>query len=359
MISIGNNLSLQQLILVAVFTISLIDAEPTDIRKLQSTAMFRANYTADFQYLRDSFCLGDAPVLQITCFGDMTIIGTSDPSIQCSEWIPDYVNRTTYQCNNTCTDCGSIYLASGDVSDGPFASIGFTCEGDSVQDVDAYVNFLGGNNGTCADTTGFGTTVTNNFHVARLGVSCPIGSSRGYIYDDTYFECRSSGSFTLTSTFSDGDKYTCASGLNCGGSVCEVPFSDFYIYADVPAFLDSCVESTMPITDYPTDSPATSSFEFSVRFVASWGRLFEPIASASNCTSFNPAVVVSCENGASISFVNSTDGRMNCFRIGANELQCVGDESKIDNLLTSVFYVSISFDEVTLQCHEVIKATYI
>lgn len=340
------------LISVALSTVSLIDAGFTGVRKLQGSTHFRANYTADFQYLRDIFCLGDAPVLQVTCFGNLTILGTSDPSIQCQLSTPDVENRTTYQCINTCVgaDCKTIYLASDDVSDGPFASIYFTCEGDKIQDVDAYVNFLGGNNGTCADSTGSGTTVTRNFHVARLGVSCPVGSSRAYVYDDTYFECRSLGSFVLNSATNNDDKYACASGQNCDGFACEVSFSDVYINADVPRFLDSCVESAVPITDFPTFAPAASSSEFSARFVASWGRLHEPILSASNCVSDNPTVVVSCGNGASISLVNSTDVLMKCFYAGANELKCLGDDRKIDNSFTSVTYVSSASKRSALSC---------
>lgn len=331
-------------VMLLAFSSSLTNGAGTDVRNLQSNVTFLANYSADFQYLLDTFCDGDPPVLQITCFGDLTILGTSDPSIQCSELsIPDVVNRTTYQCLNSCsgTDCESIYLAVNGLAaeDGPFGSIYFTCEGDTLQDVDAYVNYVGGNNGTCAVSPS--QTITRNIHIVRLGVSCPVGSSRDYVYDDTYFDCKSLGSFSLnTALDNDGenDIYTCGNGANCAGLECSVPFSDVYVNADVRLFFDRCVESTVPITPFPTAAPITSSFEFSAQFQASWGRLYDPTTSESACTDGNPGVIVSCGNGASISFVNSTDSSMNCTKVSEDELQCVGNGSNIDNIFTSVYY---------------------
>jgi hypothetical protein len=334
-----------QLMLLA-FSIALAKETRTDVRNLQNNVTFVANYSADFQYLRDTFCDGDAPVLQITCFGNLTILGASDPSIQCSELsTPSVVNGTTYQCINTCadTDCESIYLAVNGLAakDGPFGSIYFTCGGDTVQDVDAGVNYVGGNNGTCAVSPS--ATITRNIHIARLGVSCPVGSSRDYVYDDTYFDCKSLGSFSLNTALDnegENDKYTCANGENCAGLECSVPFSDLYIDAYVPLFFDKCVESNIPITPFPTAAPISSTFEFSAQFQASWGRIYDPTTSESACTDGNPGVVVSCENGAAITFVNSTDSSMNCTKISSNELKCLGDGSKIDNFFTSVYYVS-------------------
>jgi hypothetical protein len=334
------------LAVMALSTIASTSGTPTDIRNLQTNFTFMANYSADFQYLRDTFCDGDAPVLQITCVGNLALLGTSDPSIQCSELSSsDLLNGTTYQCINTCvdTDCESIYLAADGLAsqDGPFASIYFTCEGDTVQDVDAYVNYVGGNNGTCAVSPG--ATVTRNIHIARLGVSCPIGSSRDYVFDDTYFECKSPGSFSINTALDGGgesDIYTCGNGENCAGLECSVPFSDLYVNADLPQFLDRCVESTVPVTPFPTAAPGPSAFEFSAQFQASWGRLYGPTTSESTCTGGNPAVIVSCENGASISFVNSTESSMNCTKLSDSELKCIGDGSAIDNFFTTVYYVS-------------------
>jgi hypothetical protein len=173
-------------------------------------------------------------------------------------------------------------------------------------------------------------------------VSCPVGSSWDYVYDDTYFECVLGNSFPTDSADSNGNTYSCGQGDNCNGVACDVLFSDLYVNATLPNFLDTCVNSTLPITTYPTHAPAESPFEFSARFVASWGRLFEPLGSVSTCMDGNPAVVVSCENGATITFVNSTENSMNCTNLSAYELKCLGDGSSINNLFTSVYYVSIT-----------------
>jgi hypothetical protein len=335
-----------QLTLVVLSTLALIVAGSVESRELQTAAKFRANYSAEFQHLRDNFCLGDAPIIQVTCFGNLTFLGTSDPSIQCSKLsIPDtFVNGTTYQCINTCveSDCQSIYLAVDGLAakDGPFGSIKFSCEGDTVRDVDAFMNYLGGNNGTCA--AAFGTS-TRNLHIARLGVSCSAGSTLKYVYDDTYFECYSPDTFYFNTANGQDDIYTCGTGESCSGVECVVPFSDIYVNADLPILLDSCVESLLgdPVTSFPTSSPMQSSLDFSARFVASWGRLFDPLTSLVTCTSGNPTITVSCENAASISFVNSSDSFLNCTNVGANTMKCLSDDAKIDNVFTDVFYVSI------------------
>lgn len=333
------------LMFVLISIIVPIYAGSIDFRKLQSSASFVANYSAGFLYLRDALCLGDPPLIHITCFGNnLTVLGTSDPSILCNELsTPDVENGVTHQCSSNCsgTACEEVYLTSGAVRDGPFASIYFACEGDSVQDVGAYVTYLAGNSGTCAaSSSAFATT--RNIHVARLGVSCPVGSSREYVYDDTFFDCSSPRvpvEFINAAVSGEDDVYSCGLGLNCDGRQCNVPFYDLLVHADVQAFLSSCVDSTVPITTFPTVAPVSSRFEYSAQFQAVWGRLFDPVASVSTCSSGNSAVVVSCGNGASVSFVNSTDYSMVCTPLNESELSCVGASSAIDNFFTSVIFV--------------------
>lgn len=311
----------------------------------QQTFNYRANYSAEFQALRDTFCIGDAPILQVTCFSkNMTILGTSNETIICSQLIePLVANGTTYECINTCssTSCESIYLANdnGLSTNGPFGSIWFMCEGNNVDEVDSALTYVGGNNGTCAAaTSGF----TRNLHIGRLGVSCPVGSTREYVFDDTYFECDSADAISFDSLADPFDVYTCEIGKDCEGEACSVAFSNMYINAYVPKFLDTCVEALVPITTYPTPAPIpeSSGLTVSVRFEASWGNLFDSEDSVSSCSNGNPVVIVSCENGALIEYVLSTSSSVNCTTISGNELRCTDFANNIVNQFSSAIFVS-------------------
>ena len=320
------------------------------------TLPYRANYSADFQALQDTFCIGDSPTLQVTCFGpSMTILGTSNETIECTQLAePAVANGTTYECNNTCTttECEDIYLYNegGPSREGPYGSIWFLCEGNDVAQVDAALNYVGGNNGTCAATIN-GTT-TRNLHIARLGVSCPVDASsltREYVYDDTYFECNSlDGSISSDLQKDPIDQFVCESGRDCDGVACDVMFNDLIINAFVPQFLDTCVESTVPLTTYPTRAPVVDDTNtgvlLTVRFEASWGNIFDAptttSTTTSSCSTANPAVTLSCENGASIKYVLTTATGVNCTPIGTNELSCTDVASNVVNKFSSVIFVS-------------------
>jgi hypothetical protein len=185
-------------------------SESNDSRQLQQqTLNYRANYTADFQYIRTINCDGDAPILQVSCFGQgMTVPNTSDTTIVCTKLQePQIFNGTTYECRNTCNAttaiaCSSIYLTEEFYAD-VYGSIRFMCESDDVREVEASLTYLGGiNNGTCEASA---TDNSLNVHVARLGISCSVGFSRGYVYDDSYFECRGIGSSSFDFARTDQD----------------------------------------------------------------------------------------------------------------------------------------------------------
>jgi hypothetical protein len=339
-------LSLMTLVMVEAATHS----ESNDLRQLQQqTLNYRANYSADFQYWRSTNCDGDAPILQVSCFGKgMTVPNTSDTTILCEKLdVPRVTNGTTYECRNTCNEtaavCSDIYLTEEIYAD-IFGSIRFLCESDDVREVEASLVYLGGiNNGTC-DASAF--TTSPNAHVARLGISCPVGSSRGYVYNDTYFECRGLDTITLD-YLTDPDIYVCISGVTCGASQsCNFAFNDLLVRAELPRFLDSsCIETTLSeITPFPTVSPtvptSASSLDYSARFQASWAVRYDSEASIAVCTSANPSILVACDNESRIQLVNVTDGSMNCTEINIDQLQCTGDLNAIKNQFTSVFYVS-------------------
>jgi hypothetical protein len=341
------------LLMALVMVEAVTHSESTDPRQLQQqTLNYRANYSADFQYWRSPNCDGDAPILQVSCFGQgMTVPNTSDTTIVCTKIEePRYANGangTTYECRNTCnetttTACSDIYLAEKFDAD-KFGSIRFMCESDDVREVEASIAYLAGiKNGTCAASA---TDMSSNYHIGRLGISCPVGSSREYVYDDTYFECRGLGTFTFdyVLTIQDPDVYVCVDGDFCGADACNFAFEDLAVIVDFPSLIvDKCIETTETITSFATVAPGpSSSFDYSVRFGASWAIRYDSDASIATCTSANPAVIVSCENDARIDFVTATDTSMNCTEISTSILQCIGDLSKITDQFTSVFYVSV------------------
>jgi hypothetical protein len=202
------------------------------------------------------------------------------------------------------------------------------------------LTYVGGSNGTCAAATS--GSVTRNLHIGRLGVSCPVGSTREYVYDDTYFECDSAEAISFDSLVDPFDSYTCEIGEDCKGEACTVMFTDMYINAYVPKFFDTCVEAIVPITGYPTPAPIpeSSGLTVSVRFEASWGNLFDSEGSISTCSNENPAIILSCENGASIDYVLSTANTVNCTAISGNELRCTDFASSIVNQFSSAIFVS-------------------
>jgi hypothetical protein len=352
---------MMRLLLLHALIVVVIDAinsqsssiETHGSRTLDSqTLNYRANYSADFQYLRDASCFGDAPILRVSCFGrSMTILGTSDKTIICTQMeepvIPD---GTSYQCNNTCsgTSCKSVYLAhdgNGMSSGTPFGSIRYLCEGNSVDEVDSIVTHLGGRNGTCTATSSVTSSSSQNIHVARLGVSCPVGLTREYVYEDTYFECDTG---TLGSVSFDGlpdpfDLYTCSEGSNCNGESCNVAFQDFSINAEVPEFLDECVEAMVPITVYPSLAPVQTSTGsiVSAQFEASWGNLYDSEQAMNTCTMGNPLTILSCENGASIEYLRTTDSTVVCTLMNETKLQCASAASTVVNRFSSVAFVSL------------------
>jgi hypothetical protein len=132
------------------------------------------------------------------------------------------------------------------------------------------------------------------------------------------------------------------SGFFCGAEACNFAFTDLSVMADVPSLMvDKCIETKETITSFPTVAPVPSpSFDYSVRFEASWAIRYDSDASIATCSSANPTLIVVCENDARIEFVNATDASMNCTEIGSSELRCMGDVSTITNQFTSIFYVS-------------------
>lgn len=332
-------------------TLTPVQAPTLTETETNQTLNYRATYRAEFLYLHDFSCTTDAPVLQISCYGtEMKILNKSDASILCVPLDESPVaNGTTYQCTNTCTSCTGVYERLGNIADGPFASVEFMCEGDSVQQVNAQYFYLSGNDGSCVAATA--TTSTRNYHVGRLGVLCATGStsSRQYRYDDTYSECRFGTSTSLGYAYDveveneAEDLYTCIAGDNCEGQSCQFSFPEMRVYATLSNLVNSCIESTVGIPIAPeTPQNSLSPSTYTVQFEASWAQLFESDSSqSSSCSSENPSVLITCGAGSSITFANATDSSMICNNLSNGELLCSGSPSAIRNNFTSVNYVRI------------------
>jgi hypothetical protein len=328
-----------------------ISTTTDELRLLQNEQyLYRSRYRAEFQHLTDAGCTGDPPVLLLTCSGpSLTILNTSDNSIICSPLgLSRIENGTTFQCVNTCTDCQNVYrFASSDnvtAQQGPFESISFRCEGNSIDDIGAGFEVLGENTqGTCVASSE--TSLGRNFHVARLGVSCLVlgSSTRQYVFDDTYFDCLSSKIFPVDLSLDQNrqqDIFSCVTGASCQGQACGFSFSNLLVTSSVSKFYDTCVESSAPITSFPTPAPVSTPFEYSVLFEASWGQLYDSYETYLACSTESPDVLITCENGGAIEYINSTDVSMRCFNLLDNQLSCLADGATIKNLLVSVFYVS-------------------
>ena len=334
---------LSQLILLSMFATG--GTNPQGIRKLQTaqTLNYRATYRADFQHLLDPFCNGSLPLIGVSCLGtNLTILNTSDSAIGCSIVDNPKDAGSLYLCQTDCSgsECEGVYRASNASTffDGPFGSITFMCESDDYRNVSATYLYLQENAACSGSTVG---VQARNYHAGRLGVSCLVGSSRKYVFDDSFFECSSFVPPINTQVGSD-DAYTCISGNDCGGEECDVVIDDIVFASDVPIFFDSCVEKTTNVTiATPTVSPATSSFKYTAQFEANWAVLYDSEVAMNSCTNAHGGAIVSCDNGSSIAYLNSTDASMNCTVLNDFELSCIGSEDSINNQFTRVVYVRI------------------
>jgi hypothetical protein len=347
----GSNASQTQTVPLLAITTDpnwVTNPETSCYQKKKNTFTYRANYTAQFQYLRDGRCDGPAPVIQVYCNGPTSIqlLTTSDSSILCSTPVVLRIDGrlvSMIECNNTCASdaaCQEVYLNLGgqDIEAGPFGEIFFLCDGDDLDSIVAGVSFLDNGNGTCAGSSS--SVDTRNFHVARMGVSCPTDfGDRAYDFDDFYFDCVGLGT-PFPSDGNPGNVYTCYYGENCNGIACQVDFFPVLITSSVENLMDKCVESAVPITPAPAPVPNTTVqlFNFSAKFEASWGLLFDPVSGLA-CSGDTPTVRMTCIN-STITFVNSTYETVNCTAMSTGVMECTDNSTNFVNNFTGVEYVS-------------------
>lgn len=308
-----------------------------------SDAIYRASYVGQFQYIRDSFCIGPNPVVQAHCFGQIDVTGTSDPRIQCSSLAAGlgFEGWNGVQCQSNCTedaDCATIFLTKdSDFEDGPIGQVFFQCAGAALDDVNALFTYEASEGASCAPSSNL---VTRNFHIASMGVSCPSdsGSAQEYIFDEFYFECFDGFAIALGAS---SDQLRCISGDNCDGVQCVIEPKRIIIGMDLPKFQDKCVDPPVPTTPAPTPAspPSTSSFVVSALFQAAWGLLFDE-STGNVCSGSIPTVKITCLKG-DIKFVNATyPATTNCSSTGPGVLECVDSSNTFVNQFSGVTYVS-------------------
>lgn len=184
----------------------------------------------------------------------------------------------------------------------------------------------------------------------RLGISCPISTtSRAYVYDDTYVECRTANTTTFDISRSANDVYTCFNEKFCENNnpnACDFTFDPIQVLTHIPSLvMDDCVSTTtlnVPAEDPTTTSPAvtTSPPQYQVRFQAAWTTLNTDRASCTGSMDENPVIQISCPTPTSstIDFVSSTDPTMMCVNVAEDTLSCMGEsEQRINQFVTAVY----------------------
>jgi hypothetical protein len=324
-------------------------------RQQQQTLNYRATYTADFQHLIDPSCTADSAALIITCDGKkMEVLNVSHPSIECGERNVSSIDGTVNVCTNKCTEdgsCSSIYEANVGVQnafEAPYGSIRFMCEGNVIQDVNArFIYFSVNNETSCISDSN--ATERLNLRAARLGVSCPTsaGVERNFVFDDTYFECRSPNVSAADTALAPNDEYACFNGQECkGGQACSFEFNPIQVLSQVPNFANECIQALVPIDGFPTPAPQAETSLYRVRFEASWISINPNTENCASNSDSSPKILATCDNNgeSTIVFVNATDINMKCSNIEQNTLECTGDPNQSLNSFTNVTYVSFVID---------------
>lgn len=306
----------------------------------QAQPNFQAAYQAQFQHLVDPECSGPPPVVRVACRGTPTIVSTSHSTISCSTTPQPDGTFEYLECTNSCAtveECRTVYLAMDVAAEqGPFGAIDFTCSGDTIDDVDAFMSYQGDTEGRCnASILG-----TRNFHIARLGVQC----GGAYDFDDYFFECNGLSDVEF---FGEGfgDVYSCLNGENCQNNACSVNFDNVEIRADLDRFQQQCVTANnnqdIPVPPERTLPPA-ESVDLQTRFSAVWGSTTSG-SGVESCSTTARRVQIECTNGVVDSV--STFSRSTCTQSGLNVLDCTDTVREV-NTFTGVEFVSSAQTEL-------------
>lgn len=272
-------------------------------------------------------------MLRAFCRGSIRVTGTDDPTIVCgtTSQVDPITGFNFIECTNSCVGaaCESVYLTHSGIASSNVGQIDFTCEGNFIQDVEAYFTFVDSGDGDC-DAAQADSGL--NINVAQLGVEC--GST--FDYDELYFECNEA-SLALGST---SGALNCFGGASCGdGPSCAVNFDDYTVFGNLPRYVDDCVQAfngaSKELPPASNNLPVVNGV-----FEASWAR-FEDDQTQQNCSGGSPAVEIECKNG-DIRLIGSSPSAVTCTGVDTSTMECTntGPSTSINGQTSSVEYVS-------------------
>lgn len=312
-------------------------ALPEKGRDLQ-TAKYRANFQGRFQFVLGGACSGPLPEFRAECNGgDLTIIGTSSPKIQCTV----EQGGKSARCTTTCTDrpdCDDVLFSDEAWGTGAFGEIFFQCDafGDA-HEVGATLQGVGKPGYECENAIYSDSRI---FNVVQLGVYRT--GMNDFSFLPNLFECHIRNHFDNI----DG-KYSCYDGFNCDGSACQRDSPDVYVDSDPHNFPADAIQSLdgSEVLQVPSDSIAERPpGTYSVRFQTNWQLLL-----GFSCFGLYPTISVECTNGEISSFTTVHDST-NCTITSPSTGQCTDND---DNTFVGKFngfaYVSVCSPSPTTQ----------
>jgi hypothetical protein len=216
--------------------------------------------------------------------------------------------------------------------------------------VDSYLHYASGPTGECEGSSANGGLNGRNFHVAQLGVQCPVDNDNSshtavYNYDDYFFEGSAINAFNFVGQFDN--RYTVYDGTNCGGEACTVRYDDVYIQAESHNY-HHCIQPVGSGVTVPPGQtmeelrePSETGFTYSAQFEANWRSIMDGNF-CNSITGMDAPVRITCLDNAQIEVVQTLEDSVNCESIGDSVLECV--DANMGNGFTGVVYVS--FDDL-------------
>lgn len=309
---------------------------------------YYVDYKARFKRVIDDGCEGPSTdSILITCEkGSLEVLGTSDPSIVCTEPQDFDGQGEVVTCMSRCQGaaCDSVYIDRESLfvrdvwilDENLYAEIEFRCsQVDDVNGVDALYWIPGsettGESGSCS---GEGSGSGQNFLIAELNVKCDDGAGESvYVNDDAYYECASDNV-----PLNVNGAYSCLAGDFCQTSSCLVAYKELFVSADHHLF-SQCIQtdndSGIPEPETPSgEAPAAGLY--TAVFQVGKGNWYD----TDSCTGTNPGLKIECVDGTIELMEGGVD--TSCNVTSENEIVCTEDENSLINENVDVaVYVSV------------------